>query len=174
MILVTGATGNAGGAVVRALVDADEQVRGLIRRDADRSRLPTGAEGVTGDLNRPQTLRAALAGTRAAFLLSGYQDLPATLALMRTAGVERVVLLSSSAAPDGDLSNAVARYHILSERAVRESGLPSTFLRPNSLMSNTFQWVPQLRDGTWSGRRSPACGSRCLTPTISVSSRPRR
>jgi uncharacterized protein YbjT (DUF2867 family) len=41
----------------------------------------------------------------------------------------------------------VARYHILSERAVRESGLGWTFLRPNSFMSNTLRWAPQLRAG---------------------------
>jgi len=58
-----------------------------------------------------------------------------------------VVLLSSSAAPTGDLSNAVARYHILSERAVRQSGLGWTFLQPNTFMTNTFQWTVQLRHG---------------------------
>ncbi|SRR6266498_1790994 len=147
MILVTGATGNAGGAVVRALVNAGARVRALIRRDADQARLPADVEGVTGDLNRPQTLRASLASVSAVFLLSGYQDLPDALAEMRNAGVERVVLLSSSAAPDGDLSNAVARYHILSEQAVRDSGLPFTFLQPNSFMSNALQWVPQLQAG---------------------------
>jgi hypothetical protein len=57
------------------------------------------------------------------------------------------VLLSSSAAPGGDLSNAVARYHILSEAAVRDAGIPWTFLQPNSFMTNTFQWLPQLRAG---------------------------
>jgi uncharacterized protein YbjT (DUF2867 family) len=66
---------------------------------------------------------------------------------MREAGVERVVLLSSSAAPTGDLANAVARYHILSERAVRKSGLSWTFLQPNSFMSNAFRWLPQLQRG---------------------------
>lgn len=83
----------------------------------------------------------------AAFLLSGYDGLAETLANMRRAGVARVVLLSSSAAPGGDLGNAVARYHILSEQAVRESGLAWTFLQPNSFMTNTFQWIPQLREG---------------------------
>jgi uncharacterized protein YbjT (DUF2867 family) len=57
------------------------------------------------------------------------------------------VLLSSSAAPTGDLGNAVARYHILSERAVRQSGLPWTFLQPNSFMSNAYRWLPQLEHG---------------------------
>jgi uncharacterized protein YbjT (DUF2867 family) len=69
------------------------------------------------------------------------------LAELRGAGVERIALLSSSAAPSGDISNAVARYHILSERAVRESDLPWTFLQPNSFMSNTFRWLPLLREG---------------------------
>ena len=144
MILVTGATGNAGGAVVRALVNSDEQVRALVR-DVHHAQLPRGVEAVTGDLNEPGTLAPHLDGVTAAFLLSGYDGLEETLANIRRAGVERVVLLSSSAAPAGDLTNAVARYHILSERAVRESGLGWTFLQPNTFMTNTFQWLPQLR-----------------------------
>lgn len=146
MIFVTGATGNAGGAVIRALVNAGEQVRGLVR-DADRALLPVGVEPVVGDLNDPRTLAPHLEGVTAAFLLSGYKGLEETLANMRHAGIERVVLLSSSAAPTDDLTNAVARYHILSERAVRESGLGWTFLQPNTFMTNTFQWTAQLRRG---------------------------
>jgi uncharacterized protein YbjT (DUF2867 family) len=145
-ILVTGATGNAGAAVVWALLEDGLPVRALVRAGSE-SKLPPGAEAVTGDLNRPESLGAAIAGTSAAFLLSGYDGIGETLAEMRRAGVERVVLLSSSAAPGGDLSNAVARYHILSEQAVRESGLRWTFLQPNSFMTNTFQWIPQLREG---------------------------
>jgi len=146
MILVTGATGNAGGAVIRALVSSGEQVRALVR-DADGARLPAGVEAVVGDLNEPDTLAPHLQGVTAAFLLSGYGGLEETLANMRRAGVERVVLLSSSAAPAGDETNAVARYHILSERAVRESGLGWTFLQPNTFMTNAFQWLAQMRHG---------------------------
>jgi uncharacterized protein YbjT (DUF2867 family) len=145
LIFVTGATGNAGRAVVRAVLDSGAEVRGLVR-DA-RSGLPEGAEAAVGDLNRPETLRPHLRGVTGVFLLSGYEHLPETLATMREAGVERVVLLSSSAAPGGDLTNAVARYHILSERAVRDSGLGWTFLQPNSFMSNALRWLPQLRQG---------------------------
>ncbi len=100
-----------------------------------------------GDLNRSDTLAAALAGARGVHLLSGYHGLPELLAEARRAGVEHVVLQSSSAVPAGDMSNAVARYHILSETAVRQSGLAWTFLQPNSFMSNTLQWIPQLRAG---------------------------
>jgi uncharacterized protein YbjT (DUF2867 family) len=147
MILVTGATGNAGGGVVRALLDAGEPVRGLLRDESQASKLPNGAEGAVGDLNRSETLAGPLEGVSAVFLLSGYDDMPDTLARMREAGVERVVLLSGSGAAGDDLDNAVARYQILSQGFVRDSGLPWTFLQPNSFMANTLQWSPQLQAG---------------------------
>ena len=146
MIFVTGATGNAGGAVVRALLAGEQPVRALVRAGRE-SAVPAGVEPVVGDLNRPETFADALVGARGAFLLSGYERMRELLDQVRVAGVDRVVLLSSSAAPGGDMSNAVARYHILSERAVRESRLPWTFLQPNSLMSNALRWLPQLRQG---------------------------
>jgi uncharacterized protein YbjT (DUF2867 family) len=143
--LVTGSTGNVGSQVVRALVEAGENVRALIRSPDRAAALPAGAEAVVGDLNRPETL--PLDGVAGAFLLSGYADMPAALASMRRAGVRRVALLSSSAVPLGDLSNAVARYHIESEAAVKESGLAWTMLQPNGFMTNALQWVPQLQAG---------------------------
>jgi len=146
MILVTGATGHVGGELVRQLARGGHAVRGLVR-DPKKYGDIAGVEAAAGDLNRPETLSAALTGVRAVFLLSGYNDLPGTLALMRSAGVERVVLLSSQSAADSDERNAVARYHILSERAVRESGLAWTFLRPSSFASNALRWIPQLRAG---------------------------
>jgi uncharacterized protein YbjT (DUF2867 family) len=147
MFLVTGATGNVGAEVVRLLAAAGEPVRALIRQDSDRSKLPEGAEGYVGDLNQPESLTGALEDVTGAHLLAGYEGLAELLAAMRDAGVKRVVLQSSSAAPGGDLTNAVAKYHILSEQAVRESGIPWTFLQPNSFMSNTLRWLPQLEAG---------------------------
>jgi uncharacterized protein YbjT (DUF2867 family) len=70
-----------------------------------------------------------------------------TLAEARQAGVSRVVMLSGSSAASGDLSNAVSRYMIESEAAVRDSGLAWTVVRSFGFMSNTLQWVPQLRAG---------------------------
>jgi uncharacterized protein YbjT (DUF2867 family) len=147
VIFVTGATGNVGAELVKQLAAAGEPVRALIRRDEDRKRLPSGAEGYLGDLNRPETLVDGLAGVSGVHLLAGYDDLPELLRSMRSAGVERVALQSSSAAPGGDTSNAVARYHIESEAAIRESGLAWTFLQPNAFMSNALRWLPQLREG---------------------------
>ncbi|WAZ19452.1 NAD(P)H-binding protein [Streptomyces cinnabarinus] len=142
MILVTGATGQVGGEVVQALVRAGHPARALVRRTVE---LPV-AQAV-GDLNDPDSLAPALDGVQGVFLLPGYDDMPGLLARMRRAGVARVVLLSSLAAVATDTRNAVSEYMIRSETAVRESGLPWTFLRPNAFMSNALRWLPQLRAG---------------------------
>jgi uncharacterized protein YbjT (DUF2867 family) len=146
MILVTGPTGNAGGGVVKGLLELGAEVRAAVRPGSE-AKLSAGVEAVPVDLNDPESVRRAADGATAAFLHSGYQGIDGSLASLGDAGVERVVLLSSSAAPTGKLDNAIARYQIRSERAVRESGLAWTFLQPNSFMSNTYRWLPQLEKG---------------------------
>ncbi|WP_327352079.1 NAD(P)H-binding protein [Streptomyces sp. NBC_01304] len=161
MILVTGATGNVGSEVVRHLVQQGERVRAFSRS----GRVPEGAEGAegfAGDLNSADSVTAALDGMSAVFLLPGYQEMPESLAAMRRSGVERVVLLSSSSIPvPGDRSNAVTRYMLESEDAVRASGLPWTFLRPVGFASNALQWKDQLAAGDVV--RAPFAGVRTAT-----------
>jgi uncharacterized protein YbjT (DUF2867 family) len=146
MFLVSGATGNVGGELVRALASAGEQVRALTRGD-DPSVWPPGVEVVTGDLNQPDSLSSALGGARGVFLLSGYANMPGLLSEIAGAGAARVVLLSSGAVVGGDTANAVVRYNMISEEAVLESGAPWTILRPSGFYANALQWVPQLRAG---------------------------
>lgn len=146
MILVTGATGNVGSEVVAALVAAGVPVRALTRDDPPVRALP-GVEYVKGDLNAPKTLESALDGTRKLFLLPGYAGTADLLAEAGRAGVEHVVLLSGPSAGSGDVSNAVTRFMVESETAVRACGLAWTIVRPSGFMSNTFQWIPQLQAG---------------------------
>lgn len=159
MFLVTGATGTAGGEVVRAL--SGRPVRALVRR-ADVA-VP-GAQAVVGDLNDPESLATAFDGVSAVFLLSGYADMPGLLARARKAGVQRVVLLSGGSAALEDLDNAVSRYMTLSERAVRESGLDWTLLRPRAFMSNALRWLPQLRAGDSVRVQYPRVRTACVDP----------
>jgi uncharacterized protein YbjT (DUF2867 family) len=147
MFLITGATGNVGSELVIALAEAGESVRALTRSASLPDGWPSGVRAVIGDLNNPNSLSAALDGVDGVFLLSGYADMPGLFAAIRRAEVKRVVLLSSGAVENGDGRNAVVRYNMLSEAAARESGVPTTILRPSGFQSNALQWVPQLRAG---------------------------
>jgi uncharacterized protein YbjT (DUF2867 family) len=144
MILVCGATGNVGSAVVDALVAAGQPVRAVVRRAGAE---PTGAEAVIGDLNAPETFVNGLNGVDGLFMLSGYSNEDKLLEAARAAGVRHVVLLSSGSLDGTATDNAVAAYHQASEDAVRASGMTYTFLRPTSFMSNALRWRDQLRDG---------------------------
>jgi len=69
LIAVVGATGQQGGAVVRALQASDQfKVRALTRNPAAHPKL--GDEVVPADFNRPETLKAAFAGAHGVFLVT--------------------------------------------------------------------------------------------------------
>jgi uncharacterized protein YbjT (DUF2867 family) len=142
MILVTGATGNVGGELVRQL--AGRPVRALMRRPSE---VPAGVEAAIGDLDQPASLRTALQGAHGVFLLGGYRDMPGVLAEIQRAQVPHVVLLSSRSAAGPGAGNAVVETWQTSEAAVRDSGVPFTILRPSGFMSNALRWLPQLRRG---------------------------
>ncbi|KUL34216.1 NmrA family NAD(P)-binding protein [Actinoplanes awajinensis] len=111
-VLVVGATGKQGGAAVRSLLAADFPVRALVRDPAtDRAKAVAalGVELVTGDLNDPASLRAAVDGARTVFSVQmapvkdGAYDFPGELRqaenlieAARTAGVPQLVHTSVS------------------------------------------------------------------------------
>ncbi|MFF0491483.1 NAD(P)H-binding protein [Nocardia sp. NPDC004068] len=156
MILVTGATGNVGAEVVRAL--SGEPVRAVVR-NPERAALPAGVEVVAGDLRSPDSLD--FSGVRAAFLLPGYPGLARAAA---AAGVEHIVLLSGVSAGTGDTSNAVTRYMMASEQEVTETDTAWTILRPCAFASNALRWLPQLRAGDVVRAPFPAVRTAVLDP----------
>ncbi|WP_336159241.1 NAD(P)H-binding protein [Amycolatopsis sp. VC5-11] len=147
MIVVTGATGNIGRPLVRALADAGERVTAVSRRAAG---VPEGVRHVVADLADPASLEPALTGAKALFLLlSG--DLhavganPADLVVKAAdAGVRRVVLLSTlgvATRPFGTTRIAMREL----EDVVRESGLDWVLLRPGGFASNALWWAESVR-----------------------------
>ncbi|MFJ2189641.1 SDR family oxidoreductase [Kitasatospora sp. NPDC087861] len=147
MIVVTGATGNVGRPLTRALAEAGHQVTAVSRHAAA---VPDGVRHVVADLAEPGGLEPALAGAKALFLLlSG--DLhaagagPAELIGRAAAGgVRRVVLLSSQGVatrPFGPTRIAVRAV----EDALRESGLEWAVLRPGGFASNALWWAESIR-----------------------------
>jgi uncharacterized protein YbjT (DUF2867 family) len=138
MITVTGATGNVGRELVGNLVAAGEQVTAVSRRAA---RLPDGVRHLRADLAEPESLRAALDGADALFLLVAGDDPEGILGLAEASGVRRVVLLSSQGA---GTRPEVYRHHAAFEDAVRVSGLEWTVLRSGGLDSNAFAWAETI------------------------------
>jgi uncharacterized protein YbjT (DUF2867 family) len=147
MILVSGATGNVGGELVRQLAANGHPVRGVVRHADSDTTLPKGVEAAFGDLDAPESLRGALTHVEGVFFLPGYRDMPGLAAEARRAGIKRVVQLSGPSAAVPGLTDAISRYMVASEAAIRDSGLPWTILRPSGFMSNTFQWRAQLAGG---------------------------
>ncbi|MFJ4850476.1 MULTISPECIES: NAD(P)H-binding protein [unclassified Streptomyces] len=150
MIAVTGATGNVGQPLVRALAAAGEQVTALSRRSPALGALPSGVRHRKVDLTAPEELREALDGAETLFLLPAGELLrpggrPYDLVgAAKAAGVRRVVLLSSQAA--GTRPQAVSHEPLRAfEAAVRESGTDWTILRGGGFASNAFAWAESVR-----------------------------
>ncbi|MEU9158236.1 NAD(P)H-binding protein [Streptomyces sp. NPDC048417] len=142
MILVTGSTGNVGRNIVRELLAAGEQVRALTRNPTG-SGLPAEAEVVEGDFTQPDTLSAALDGVQRAFLFPLFGELEAFLGHARRSGLDRIVLLSSSAAAF-PVPGWIGEAHQSNEAQVRASGIDATFVRPTLFMANDLSWADQI------------------------------
>ncbi|MFC9222392.1 NmrA family NAD(P)-binding protein [Streptomyces hygroscopicus] len=164
-VLVTGATGNQGGAVARALLDAGRPVRALVRDTSSEAAVRLAAAGATlvrGDLDDPASLKEAAAGATAVFSMetANFADLMADFEVQRArnlvtasreAGIEQIVHSSVSGtgtddpgAFDEERWGAFPAHYwrskIEAERVVREAGFATwTILRPSSFMENLKQ-----------------------------------
>nr|WSX51200.1 NAD(P)H-binding protein [Streptomyces sp. NBC_00974] len=141
MIVITGATGNVGSELVRVLAAAGEQVTAVSRR-APEHVLPAGVRHHRADLADPESLRPALEGAEALFLLVAGEDPRAVLDLARAGGVRRIVLLSSLGA---GTRPELYRHPAAFEEAVRDAGFEWTILRSGGLNSNAFAWAESIR-----------------------------
>ncbi len=157
MILLTGATGNVGTALLRHLTASGERVRCLVR---DPRRL--GPERVRvqialGDLANPASFRHALRGVdTVVHLAAAIRDQPrasieelnavATLRLLRAAertGVTRFLFFSAL----GATLNSEARFFrakALAEEAVRRSSLQTVVFAPSIVYSPRDPWIRLL------------------------------
>jgi uncharacterized protein YbjT (DUF2867 family) len=149
-VLVTGATGRIGRAVVDLLVDADVPVRALIRRAEAEATLPPDVEVVTGDLTVPESLDAGLRGVDTVFLVWTAPPETAAAVVERLATYSRrVVFLSAphqTPHPFFQQPNPMAVLYAEIERLIASAGLESTIIRPGVFASNAlFWWAPAIR-----------------------------
>nr|AFO69324.1 NmrA family protein [Amycolatopsis orientalis subsp. vinearia] len=147
MIVVTGATGNVGRPLVRALAGAGQQVTAVSRHAAD---VPDGVRHVVADLAEPAALEPVLAGAKALFLLlSGdLHAVPANPADVveraARAGVGRIVLLSTLGVVTRPFGTTRVAMREL-EDAVRAAGPDWAVLRPGGFASNALWWAESVR-----------------------------
>lgn len=107
-------------------------------QDAEILNARPGVEAIIGDFNDPVSLERTLNGMERAFLLTPSSERAeaqqlAFVAAAKRAGVQHIVKLSQLAA-DEDSPVRFLRYHAVVERAIRDSGVAYTFLRPNLFM----------------------------------------
>src|SRR5215472_11358036 len=143
MILVTGASGNAGSAVLKEVLKTNRPVKGMYRSPADAAKAPAEVGTVIADFADKPSLGRALEGVDAVYLVcSPVRELVELEGNMvdacKSAGVRHVVLNSALGA--GDYRKSFPSWHRRVEDKLSASGLDYTILRPNSFMQNILTY----------------------------------
>lgn len=167
--LITGATGDVGTRVVLRLINSGNRPRVFVR-DADKTRSLHGnrVEVIVGDLADGASLRAALEGVDAFFLVNSGPQIPvrdevaATVA--KDAGVKHLVKLSSMDVQQG---LAIGAWHERGEAAIRRIGCPSPSSSPRDLCRTCLPGERRLRPKELFALRPARAGEHSSTPTIS-------
>lgn len=166
-VLVTGATGQQGGALAHQLLERGHRVRALTRTPdsgAAGSLAAAGASLAYGDFDDPDSLVRAARGVDAVFAMSAFWGV-GTQAEVRqgvavvdaavAAGVEHFVFTSVASADRGTaVPHFESKYRI--ERHLVASELPYTIIRPAYFMENALTFGAQaLADGKLAVALSP-------------------
>jgi len=141
MILLTGITGNNGGATANALLEKGVTFRALVR-DLEKAAdwADKGVELVKGDLDDINSIKAALDGIdRAVLILPNGEDQERLernfIETAKDVQLPWILKLSSPEAVRGTTS-PIPLAHIASEDAIMASGMNWTFVRPSFFMQN--------------------------------------
>jgi len=164
-ILVTGATGLQGGAVLRYVRDKGFPVRAMTRepekREA-RNLTGNGVEVVRGDLDAPDSLTRALEGAYGVYSVQYARHGADTEVRQginladaaRKLGISHFVY---SSVGDADKNTGIPHFESKAkiERHIRDIGLPFTIVRPVFFMENWLAMRGQIELGTLAQPLSP-------------------
>ncbi len=158
-ILVTGATGQQGGASARHLLNSGFKVKALVRdenKPAAAELKNRGAEIVKGDLFDKDSLAIAMKGVYGVFSVQnfwehGYDNEVAQgkniAEAAKEAGVKHFVYSSVASSDENTgLVHFDSKWEI--EKYIKKLGLPYTIIRPVFFMENFEGWfAPQEKEG---------------------------
>jgi uncharacterized protein YbjT (DUF2867 family) len=160
-VLVAGATGRQGGAVVRHMLPKGWKLRALTRspggpaaRDLERQ----GVEVAQGDLDDPASLERAVRGVYGVYSVQDYWTVGAKREVQqgknladaaRKGGVAHLVYSSVGGAErNSGIDHFETKWEI--EKYIRQLGLPATILRPAAFMDNYY--IDQVEIGILKGK----------------------
>jgi uncharacterized protein YbjT (DUF2867 family) len=139
MILVTGASGNVGKAVLQEVAKSGAKHRAMYRSAVEVTKAPPGTETVIADFAKKDTLLTALRNVDSVYLvcspIPGLVELESSMIeACAAAGVKHVVLNSAMGA--GDYDKSFPSWHRKVEDKLKATRLSYTILRPNSFHQN--------------------------------------
>jgi NADH dehydrogenase len=155
MILVIGATGQLGTAVIRRLIAAGQPVRAFVRRGSRHEHFRgSDIKLAYGDLREADTVDAACRGARAVIATANaiVPEGPSSFEAVEGRGyatlieacqrhrVDRFIFVSTPSTPHDDAVPAF-RYKRLNERRLQASGLSYTVLRASLIMDDWFAFI---------------------------------
>lgn len=157
MLLLTGATGLVGSALLRRLVDDGQPVRCLVRDPRRLGPLRVRVQIALGDLSDPRSFRNAMRGVdTVVHLATVTRDQPrgsieeltamATWRMVKAAertGVERFVFLSALGASKHHPARLM-QAKAIAEQAVREAALRSIVVAPSLVYAPGDRWLRLL------------------------------
>ena len=139
MILVTGASGNMGGAVLASVLKSGALAAAMYRSESDARSAPANTRVVIADFKDRPSLRRAFENVDALFLVCA--PIPELVELEGNAievakelRIKHVVKNSSAGA--GRWDKSFPQWHSEVERLLQASGLGHSIVRPNSFMQN--------------------------------------
>lgn len=180
-VVVTGASGLVGRALVPRLLGAGSEVRAMVRRQGAAEPLrAAGSKVAVGNASDPEILAAVLRDAHTVCHLVGGLDLPdtayeetnlgstlATLRAARDAEVVRFLFLSYPGADPAE-SNQYLRAKGMAEEAIRESGLEYVIVRSTHVLGPGSSWLEGMAAAA--GRRPVATvvgsGTQRLAPVF--------
>jgi uncharacterized protein YbjT (DUF2867 family) len=149
MILITGANGTVGRAVLAEVARSGEKHRAMYRSKEEAAKAPAGTEAVVADFSDKASLVPALRGVESIYLVCS--PIPELVQLegnaieaCEAAGVRRIVLNSALGA--GDYGKSFPSWHRRVEDKLKAANIAHCILRPNTFLQNLVTYyAPSIR-----------------------------